>query len=167
VKGAVALAPDGSVAALVPAQRAMSWQLTSGDTPVVRERYWISLQKGEIRVCATCHGVNRQAQNGAAEPKNPPEGLRRLLRQYKAGLALASEDRVFNWAERLYPDNFLPKNTATASGGGYTYRHYPATGEYLGVKDGKVFYLNPAAGPTPQDVGALQQYLDAAKRAGY
>ena len=167
VKGAVALAPDGSVAALVPARRAMSWQLTSGDTPVVRERYWISLQKGEIRVCATCHGVNRQAQNGAAEPKNPPEGLRRLLRQYKAGLTLASEDRVFNWAERQYPDNFLPKNTATATGAGYTYRHYPATGEYLGVKDGKVFYVHPAAGPAPRDVGALQQYLDAAKRAGY
>lgn len=167
VKGAVALAPDGSVAALVPAQRAMSWQLTNGDTPVVRERYWISFQKGEIRVCASCHGVNQKAQTGAAEPVNPPEGLRRLLRHYKAGFSLANEDRVFNWAERQYPNNLLPKNPTTASAQGYTYRYYGATDEYVGVKDGKVWYFKPGASPSPQDVGALQTYLDAAKKAGF
>ena len=167
VKGAVALAPDGSVAALVPARRAMSWQLTNGDTPVVRERYWLSFQSGEIRVCASCHGVNQRAQTGVADPQNPPEGLRRLLRLYKAGMAMSSEDRVFNWAERQYPDNFLPKNPATARGDGYIYRYYGATGEYLGVKDGKVYYLKPSDGPTPLEVGTLQSFVDAALKAGY
>jgi hypothetical protein len=167
VKGAVALAADGSVAALVPAQRAMSWQLTNGDAPVVRERYWISFQKGEIRVCASCHGVNQRSQAGGAEATNPPEGLRRLLRLYKAGLKLASEDRVFNWAERQYPDNLLPKNAATGQAQGFTYRYYGATDEYVGVKDGKVFYFKPGTMPSPQDVGALQGYLDAATKAGF
>ncbi|WP_284619183.1 hypothetical protein [Aquabacterium humicola] len=167
VPGAVALAPDGSVAALVPAQRAMSWQLTDGATPVVRERYWISFQKGEIRVCASCHGINQQSQAGSGEPQNPPEGLRRLLKLYKAGMTPAAEDRVFNWAERVYPNNFLPKNPATASGAGYTYRYYPSTDEYVGAKDGRVYYFKPGITPAPQDVGALQQFLDQAKNAGY
>ena len=167
VPGAVALAADGSVAALVPAQRAMSWQLTNGEQPVVRERYWISFQKGEIRVCASCHGINQRAQTGAAESTSPPEGLRRLLRLYKAGMALSDTDRVFNWAERQYPDNFLPKNAATGNAQGYTYRHYPASGEYLGVKDGKVYYFKPGEMAAPLEVGPVQPYVDTARLAGY
>ena len=167
VPGAVALAPDGSVAALLPARRAMSWQLTDGATPVVRERYWLSLQRGEIRVCASCHGVNQRSQTGAADPQNPPEGLRRLLQFYKAGLKLSPEDRLFNWAERQYPEILLPKNPPTLSAQGYLYRHYTATGEYVGVRDGRVYYWQPSQGPTPIDLGPMQPFLDAAAAAGY
>lgn len=167
IGGAAALAADGSVAALIQAQRAKSWQLTNGAQPVVRERYWISFQNGEIRDCASCHGINQRAQTGAADSTSPPEDLRRLLRLYKAGMALSDTDRVFNWAERRYPDHFLPKNAATASAQGYTYRHYPASGEYLGVKDGKVHYFKPADMAAPQEVGPLQPFVDAARQAGY
>ncbi|MCA9774735.1 MAG: hypothetical protein KC466_20110, partial [Myxococcales bacterium] len=46
----VRVAADVSVAAIVPARRAMSWQLTdAAGTPVVRERYWLTFQPGEIR----------------------------------------------------------------------------------------------------------------------
>jgi hypothetical protein len=80
----VAVAADGSIAALVPARRAMSWQLTDGaGTPVVRERYWLTFQPGEVRVCASCHGVNTRDQLGAAAPQNSPEALRTLLRFWK------------------------------------------------------------------------------------
>src|SRR5439155_4452850 len=69
--GSVQVAADGSVAALVPARRAMSWQLTDGTgTPVVRERYWLTFQPGEVRVCAACHGVNSHDQLGSAAPQN-------------------------------------------------------------------------------------------------
>ncbi len=58
--GSVAIAPDGSVAAFVPARRALSWQLTDGaGVPVVRERLWLTMRPGEVRVCGSCHGVNR------------------------------------------------------------------------------------------------------------
>lgn len=81
--GSVAIAPDGSVAAFVPARRAMSWQLTDGaGVPVVRERYWITMQPGEVRVCASCHGVNTKDQAGAAGPTNTPQALRTLLRYW-------------------------------------------------------------------------------------
>ncbi|MEK6373980.1 MAG: hypothetical protein AABO58_14940 [Acidobacteriota bacterium] len=81
----VQVAADGSIAALVPARRAMSWQLTDGvGTPVVRERYWLTFQPGEVRVCSACHGVNSRDQLGDAGPQNAPEALRALLRAWKS-----------------------------------------------------------------------------------
>ena len=72
------------MAALVPARRAMSWQLTDGaGTPVVRERYWLTFQPGEVRVCSACHGVNSRDQLGAAAPQNSPEALRAMLKFWK------------------------------------------------------------------------------------
>ncbi len=80
-----AVASDGSVAAFVPARRALSWQLTSpNNTAVVRERYWVSFQPGEIRVCTSCHGLNERDQAGKAEPSNLPKALLTLLQRWKA-----------------------------------------------------------------------------------
>ncbi|MBX3053218.1 MAG: hypothetical protein KF753_17170 [Caldilineaceae bacterium] len=85
VPAAVEIAPDGSMAAFVPARRAMSWQLTDGDgTGVVRERYWLTFQPGEVRVCAACHGLSDKDQQGNTAPQNPPEALRQLLKAWKA-----------------------------------------------------------------------------------
>jgi len=81
--GSVAIAADGSMAALVPAQRAMSWQLTDpAGTPVVRERYWLTFQPGEIRVCTSCHGLNSADQAGLEAPQNPPAALRTFLKYW-------------------------------------------------------------------------------------
>lgn len=167
VPSAVAIAPDGSAAALVPARRALSWQLTNNATPVVRERYWLTFQPGEIRVCASCHGINQAAHGGQPEPQNQPEGLRQLLRLWKAGMTVKPEDRVFNWAERTYGDHFLPKNPTTLTAGGYTFRYYSSTNEYLGAKDGRAFYYDPKSSGTVMDVGALQQYINSATSAGF
>jgi hypothetical protein len=82
--GSVGVSSDGSVAAFVPARRAMSWQLTDGaGTPVVRERYWVTFQPGEIRVCSSCHGLNERDQAGQATPTNPPKALLDLLQRWK------------------------------------------------------------------------------------
>ncbi|MGE3705824.1 MAG: hypothetical protein AB7I13_11160, partial [Vicinamibacterales bacterium] len=81
----VAVAADGSTAAFVPARRAMSWQLTgAGGTPVVRERYWITMQPGEVRVCTSCHGINTRDQANQPEPHNPPQALAQLLAVWKS-----------------------------------------------------------------------------------
>ncbi len=83
--GSVALGSDGSMAAFVPADRALTWQLTApnGDG-VVRERYWLTFQAGEIRVCASCHGVNTRDQQNQLAPSNPPQALVDLLRHWQA-----------------------------------------------------------------------------------
>jgi hypothetical protein len=83
--GSVQIAADGSIAAFVPAHRAMSWQMTdAAGMPVVRERYCLTFQPGEVRVCSACHGVNSHDQLGAPAPANSPEALRALLRAWKA-----------------------------------------------------------------------------------
>lgn len=83
--GSVAIAADGSVAAVVPARRAMSWQITdAAGAPVVRERLWVTFQPGEVRVCASCHGLNNVSQAGGGEPVNTPAALVKLLEAWKA-----------------------------------------------------------------------------------
>ncbi len=80
----VALGTDGSMAAFVPARRAVTWQLTdpTGNS-VVRERYWLTFQPGEIRVCGSCHGVNTTDQAGHTPPANQPQALTNLLQRWK------------------------------------------------------------------------------------
>lgn len=83
--GSVEIEDDGSVAALVPARRAMSWQLVDdAGEPVVQERYWVTFQPGEVRVCTSCHGLNQQDQAGNPKPMNAPKALKRLLDHLKA-----------------------------------------------------------------------------------
>lgn len=83
------LGPDGSLAALVPARRALTWQLTdTNNTGVVRERYWLTFQPGEIRTCASCHGVNTVDQANQPPPTNTPIALIRLLNYWKTNTAV-------------------------------------------------------------------------------
>jgi hypothetical protein len=84
--GSVKLGNDGSMAAFVPARRPVTWQLTSpSTTPIVRERYWVTFQPGEIRVCASCHGTNDAATSPINPiPQNKPDAFRDLLRSWKA-----------------------------------------------------------------------------------
>jgi hypothetical protein len=96
--GSVDITPDGSVALFVPARRAMTWQsLSPTNIPVVRERYWIEFQGGEIRACDSCHGVNslNQAQQGvypqsSPTPPAPSQSLIDLLNWWKL-----HDDRIF------------------------------------------------------------------------
>ncbi|HEV8632485.1 MAG TPA: hypothetical protein VGV61_19380 [Thermoanaerobaculia bacterium] len=83
--GSTKIGLDGSMAAMVPAHRAMAWQLTDGTgKPVVRERYWLTFKPGEVRVCASCHGISSRGQDGQLPPVNSPEALRHLLQWWKA-----------------------------------------------------------------------------------
>ena len=54
-----------------------------GGKAVVRERNWLTFQPGEIRTCASCHGLNTQDQAGGFTPLNKPEALRTLLKYWK------------------------------------------------------------------------------------
>ncbi len=81
--GSADIYPDGSVAMLVPARRAMSWQsMAPNGDPVVRERYWITFQPGEIRACGGCHGVNQIDQAGQLPSTIKAEAFRQLLRHW-------------------------------------------------------------------------------------
>jgi len=82
--GSVPIFADGSVAAYVPTRRALSWQSTAPDgTPVVRERYWLTMQPGEVRACDGCHGVNRKNQSGAEASQAVSLAFRKLLADWR------------------------------------------------------------------------------------
>jgi hypothetical protein len=83
--GSVQIAADGSVAAFVPARRALAWQLTAPDgTGIVRERNWVTFQPGEIRVCSSCHGLSELDQASHVAPVNQPQALLALLQYWKS-----------------------------------------------------------------------------------
>jgi len=114
--GSVEVAADGSIAAFVPARRAMTWQLVDSDAlPVVRERYWVSFQPGEIRSCGGCHGANTVTQDGGAPPVNPPEALRALMQHYKQSPVSVEPDvevalpqqAVSNYPNPFYKETML------------------------------------------------------------
>lgn len=84
-EGSVGVEADGSFAALVPASRALSWQLVDqAGSGVVLERNWVSFAPGEIRVCKGCHGVNTASQTGSPPAENEPAALRTLLAEWVA-----------------------------------------------------------------------------------
>ncbi|HRC75148.1 MAG TPA: hypothetical protein PLO33_05685 [Kouleothrix sp.] len=58
---------------------------------MVRERYWLTFQPGEVRVCANCHGLSQFDQAGHTTPTNSPEALRQLLKSWKLLLAPANQ----------------------------------------------------------------------------
>lgn len=107
--GSVNLAPDGSVAAFVPANRALSWQLTDANNkPIVRERIWMSAVPGEILVCTSCHGESKLNQAGLPSPTNAPQALTQLLNYIKT--IDSDNDNTID----LY--DFYPQNAALQAG---------------------------------------------------
>ena len=91
--GSQPIAADGSVALFVPARRAMAWQTTAADgEPVVRERYWITFQAGEVRVCDGCHGVNTVNQAGGGATTQTPQALSNLLQHWLGEFDLIFDD---------------------------------------------------------------------------
>ncbi|MGB4774154.1 MAG: T9SS type A sorting domain-containing protein, partial [Daejeonella sp.] len=85
--GSVKLGLDGSMAAIVPSGRALTWQTTDPNGKgVVRERNWLSFAKGEIRTCSGCHAINKKSQTGDDAPVNKPEALRDLLKLWQKNM---------------------------------------------------------------------------------
>ena len=103
----VRIGTDGSTAALVPARRALSWQLTdTNNTGVVRERYWLTFQPGEIRSCTSCHGINLTNQAGLPAPTNVPLALVNLLHYWKTNTSLQSAI-ITNAGNRYFQTTFI------------------------------------------------------------
>ncbi|MCL1633517.1 hypothetical protein M2650_02500 [Luteimonas sp. SX5] len=117
--GSVRIANDGSTAAFVPANRALTWQTTDGaGVPIVRERVWVTMQAGEIRTCAGCHGENSLNQAGKPAATQKPQALRDLLLHW-----LQTKDAIFeqNGAQPRLP----PKASAAAVAPVVAYRSKP------------------------------------------
>ncbi len=83
-QGSTNIHADGSAAMIVPAKRALTWQLTDvNNKGIVRERLWLSTKPGEIRTCTSCHGESTLNQAGQPSPSNVPQALTTLLNHAK------------------------------------------------------------------------------------
>ncbi|RYU97481.1 3-coathanger stack domain-containing protein [Emticicia agri] len=83
-QGSTNIHADGSAAMVVPAKRAISWQLTDQNNKgIVRERLWLSARPGEVRTCTSCHGESTLNQAGNVSPANAPQALSTLLNHIK------------------------------------------------------------------------------------
>ncbi|WP_284618703.1 S8 family peptidase [Aquabacterium humicola] len=74
-------------------------------------------------------------------------------------------DRVFDWAESLYPQWF-PKPGSAGTQAPYSYRYYASTGVYLGTANGRVV-VHDGRDWNMLDVGALADFLQQAAAAGF
>jgi tripartite-type tricarboxylate transporter receptor subunit TctC len=76
-----------------------------------------------------------------------------------AATRVPSASELMDWAEQHYATLF-PSRQADRLLPPYLYRHYPETGNYLGVTDGDVWLLGPAAGgpDSLMKVGQLRDF---------
>jgi len=70
---------------------------------------------------------------------------------------LPSATELMDWAEQSYA-TFFPDSAADQALELYIYRHYPASGNYLGVAAGRVYVLGPVSGGQLLDVGSLADF---------
>lgn len=106
---------------------------------------------------AACGGGT--APPGAA-PVLPSSSTVTQVRAAAVALADSSADdttALLNWAEREYPQHF-PGRQVNLLSPPYTYRYYPATGNYVGVAGDDVYILGPVANNVLTRVGSKQDY---------
>ncbi len=90
--GSVRIFSDGSLASFVPSRRAVSWQMTdTTKKAIVRERFWLTFQPGEIVTCNSCHGINTGDQLNRPRPTNVPLALTSLLNVIRPSVVFANE----------------------------------------------------------------------------
>lgn len=71
-------------------------------------------------------------------------------------------DCIFDWAESQY-SALLGGSVTSQTGGGYRYRYYPESGNYVGVKGGRVYFYD---GQILSDLGPDYPYLEQAASTG-
>lgn len=98
-----------------------------------------------------------------------PENLLMVTRaaELTSRATASSAERIFDYVEAAFPQYAKPASPATLTADGYTYRFYSATNAYLGVKDGKVYYLVPSLSTNIQLLGTVDEWLAIAQGAGY
>ena len=148
--GSLRLAPDGSQAAFLPARRAMTHQVTDGaGSPVVRERYWLTYQPGEIRTCANCHGINTLDQAGQPKPTNPPQALRDLLRAWKQGTGYARVLSTVRTNQHARIDLSVPPNRLSLIEATADFASWTPVGTNVGTTNGVFSFEDLAGGNLP------------------
>ena len=81
--------------------------------------------------------------------------------------AQSDTDRIFNYLEASFPQFLAPSVGVAGSFEGYAYRWYSASNAYVGIKDGKVWYLVPSIDGNINELGSVADWLAQAQASGY
>lgn len=120
-----------------------------------------SLQCGDAKeACGVAAGSSGEADN--VQSLNLTRSIVAGYRQAKVDNQWQPGDCIFDWAESRY-STLLGGGATSQSGGGYRYRYYPKTGNYVGVKGGHVYFYD---GYTLSDLGPDFPFLEQAAVAG-
>lgn len=125
---------------------------------MVRAR-WGLLGGAGLALLTACGGGDPGVAGRDAHPLAAP-----TERASGLGYTTVSAGELMDWAERTYPQFFPGRETDQASAP-YVYRYYPATGNYVGLEDDKVYILGPVSGGGLRQVGTVYQYACAVKPA--
>lgn len=104
---------------------------------------------------AEATAIAATAASGAA--RSHPVAERRALALPAPQPQAPEASALFDWAERSYPQ-FFPGPQANQSLPPYVLRHYPATGNYVGVDGQTVYILGPVSGGVLTAVGTLGDF---------
>ncbi len=145
-----------------------------------------ALCAGIAATLAACGGGEPAAGGGRlpagfsaphAAPQRPellglPTG--RATRLAASDYRVPTHDELLDYAESAYPQFFPGQQPSQLhfdpQWGRITYRHYPATGNHVGVADGVVLVLGPLSGGQIANVGTLRSFAPAvlgARTAGW
>lgn len=70
-------------------------------------------------------------------------------------------DRLLDWGEDTFPTILAPARQPTQQLIGYTYRFYPATGVFVGTKDGDVWLFDSRTpGAAILDLNTMRSFLN-------
>jgi hypothetical protein len=135
---------------------------------IIQAFFNVNARHGDLVHGSFLYGVGMQDPNDCQQVtfgiNCKPASAQALAAAY-ANWQKADVDRVFDWAQSAYPAYF-PGTATTGSELGYLYRHYDATGNYLGMRDGHV-YVHNGRDWNFLDVGVFRTYLDAVGQLGY
>jgi hypothetical protein len=114
---------------------------------------------------ALAEGTAQPAQDGCVRASPV---LRESVRPQALAVTAASltPEMLMDWAERQYPHLFAPAARPTQISPPYSYRHYPATGNYIGVAGIDVYVLGPISQGQLAFVGTLSDFSCVAAKIG-
>ncbi|WP_430232836.1 spherulation-specific family 4 protein [Nitrosomonas communis] len=75
------------------------------------------------------------------------------------------EQKIFIFAEQLFPQYFSPANVDNQQFDGFIYRYYSTTNAYIGIKNGDVFVLGDAFGPSIRRIDTIENTLQLLESA--
>lgn len=111
------------------------------------------LNPGSARVTVTDSSNATAAMTVTVSASCPPSGA-------------PDTERLFTWAEASFPRYLAPAGQDTLSAAGYTFRYYPTTNTYLGVREGMVYFADGYAG-TLTPLIDLASVMQSVSQAGY